>query len=257
MNQINSFARIVVTAGLLVLTTGGVVGCSGWGDYKPSDREADLARLPDPNQPNMQRVIAASLQYVLSRYRQGGEEQPIAVNLPPGMRQSNYIMVAKQAGKNVHPLTEEIANTGSMPIYHVGAIELRGNSANVCIFRPTTEIAPDPTTGKPVYQMIRVKLEGGFQPWRGLISNSYAPGMETPPQYYALPATDDPFHFENWKRAQREIALAKDRADLDARIEKMPTGSTATLPPPAPAKDTDAKEAATQADGQPTPGAPQ
>ena len=253
MNRITPFARIVVTT--LIIAAGTLVGCTGRGTYNPADQTDNISNLPDPNQPNMQRVYTAALQFVIARYRQGGEERSVAINLPPGTRQSNYMTVARQVGPNIHPLTDAIANTGSMPIYHVGAIELRGNHAYVYVFRPTTEIEPDPTTGKPVYQMIRVKLEGGLQPWRGVNANSYALGMEQPPRYYVIPATEDPFQFENWKKAQRDLAVAKERSDLDARIEKMPTGSTATLPPPVPTKDVDANDTTTQAEGQP--GTPQ
>jgi hypothetical protein len=111
-----------------------------------------------------------------------------------------------------------------MPIYHVGAIQLRGNNANVDIYRPTTELEPDPRTGKPVYQVVRVKLEGGLQPWRALIGRSYAPGMLEAPQYYVLPPTEDAFQFEHWKQEQRDLAIAKERAGLEERIEKLPTG---------------------------------
>lgn len=235
MNRCNFTRLFAVT---LVLAAGTLVGCTGYGRYEPGSRTADIDSLPDPNQPNIQRVYTAALQYVISRYRQGGEDQPIAINLPPGTRQSNYFTVASQVGKNVHPLTEEIANTNGMPIYHVGEIQLRGKNADVDIYRPTTEIAPDPKTGKPVYVAVRVKLEGGFQPWRALIGRSYPPGMLESPQYYVLPPTEDPFQFENWKKEQKALALAGQRADLEARIEKMPTGTTPAT-------------TAAQADGQP------
>jgi hypothetical protein len=248
MNRPNPITRAFL--GTLILAAGSLVGCSGHGNYNPEDRKGNIGNLPDPNQPNIQRVYTTALQYVISRYRQGGEQQPIAINLPPGTRQSNYFTVAGQVGKNVEPLTQAIANTNSMPIYHVGAIQLRGNNANVDIYRPTTEIEPDPRTGKPVYQVIRVKLEGGLQPWRALIGRSYAPGMLQPPQYYVLPPTEDAFQFENWKKEQRAIAFAQERAGLEARIEQMPTGSTA-VPVPAPAKDVDPVESNAHADGQP------
>jgi hypothetical protein len=220
MNRPNSISRVLV----LILAAGSLAGCSGFGNYNPEDRTGNISDLPDPNQPNIQRAYTAALQYVITRYRQGGEQQPIAINLPPGTRQSNYYTVAGQVGKNVEPLTQAIVNTNSMPIYHVGAIQLRGNNANVDIYRPTTELEPDPRTGKPVYQVVRVKLEGGLQPWRALIGRSYAPGMLEAPQYYVLPPTEDAFQFEHWKQEQRDLAIAKERAGLEERIEKLPTG---------------------------------
>lgn len=238
MNRHTQFARVFVTSAILALAAGTLSACSGFGNYEPSDREHDLSKLPDPNQPNLQRVYTTALEYVISRYRQGGEQQPIAINLPPGTRQSNYLAVASQVGRNVEPLTQAIANTNSMPIYHVGAIQLRGNGADVDIYRPTTEIEPDPKTGKPVYQVIRVKLEGGLKPWRALIGRSYEPGMLEAPQYYVLPPTDDPFQFENWKKEQRDLAFAQERTGLEERIQKLPTGDNTS-------------ESKTQADGQP------
>lgn len=251
MNRTNLLSRVLpMTTLALVLAAGSLVGCSGFGNYDPNDRKADLSSLPDPNQPNMQRVITASLRYVLDRYRQGGTEQSLAINLPPGMRKSNYEVVATQAGPNVFPLTQEIANTRSMPIYHVGAIQLSGNGARVEIFRPTTEIEPDPKTGKPVYQVIAVRLEGGLQQWRAVHGQSYFPGTFEAPMYYAIPPLEDAFQFENWKKAQRELAVARERSNLDQRIEKLPTGDSASgMPTPPPAKEIDSGEA--RADGQP------
>lgn len=238
-----SYYRSCLFALSLALGAGSLTACSGYGRYDPVDRTADIDSLPDPNQPNIQRVYTAALKFVISRYRQGGEEQPIAINLPPGTRQSNYYTVASQVGPNVQPLTQEIANTNSMPIYHVGEIQLRGNNADVDIYRPTTELGPDPKTGKPVYVTVRVKLEGGLKPWRPLIGRSYPPGMLQPPQYYVLPPTEDPFQFQNWKQAQKDLALASSRADLDARIEKMPTGNTPST--------TDGANSSTHAEAQP------
>lgn len=242
----SSVTALALSAGALL--TGTLSGCSGFGDYNPGSPAQNIENLPDPNQPNIQRVMTASLQYVISRYRQGGTaEQAIAINLPPGMRQSNYITVANQVGKNVQPVTDAIINTNSMPIYHVGAIQLRGNNADVDIYRPLTELDPDPKTGKPVYQVIRVKLEGGLQPWRALIGRSYSPGAFEAPQYYTLPNVEDAFQFENWKKAQRELAIAKERTGLEKRIDEMPT-STATNA--APAKEVDSAEATAPANPQ-------
>jgi len=242
-----SLRVVATTVAGLAISAGVLSGCSGFGDYNPGSPAQSLDNLPDPNQPNMQRVMTASLQYVISRYRQGGSaEQAIAINLPPGMRQSNYITVANQVGKNVQPVTEAIINTNSMPIYHVGAIQLRGNNADVDVYRPLTELGPDPKTGKPVYQVIRVKLEGGLQPWRALIGRSYSPGAFAAPQYYTLPNVEDAFQFENWKKAQRELAIAKERTNLENRIEEMPTGTSAATP----AKEVDRAEAAAPASAQ-------
>ena len=156
--------------------------------------------------------MTASLQYVISRERaKNGADQPFAINLPPGMRQSNYMTVASQAGKNVHPVTEAIINTNSMPIYHVGAIQLRGNNADVDIYRPLPELGPDPKTGKSVYVVIRVKLEGGLQPWRALIGRTYSPGAFEAPQLYTLPNVEDPFQFENWKKQCMAMATPKEQ----------------------------------------------
>jgi hypothetical protein len=249
MNRSTRWSSRVVATSLasLALSAGVLSGCSGFGDYNPGSPAQNIENLPDPNQPNIQRVMTASLQYVISRYRQGGVEQPLAINLPPGMRQSNYNTVANQVGKNVQPVTEAIINTSSMPIYHVGAIQLRGNNANVDIYRPLTELGPDPKTGKPVYQVIRVKLEGGLQPWRALIGRSYSPGAFEAPQYYTLPNVEDPFQFETWKKAQRELAIAKERTGLEKRIDELPTGTTTNA---APAKEVDSAEASAPANPQ-------
>lgn len=242
MNRSSRWSSRVVAATVtaLVLSAGALTGCSGFGDYNPGSPTNSVENLPDPNQPNIQRVMTASLQYVIARHRQGGTaEQAIAINLPPGMRQSNYNTVAKLVGQNVHPVTEAIINTDSMPIYHVGAIQLRGNNANVDIYRPLTEIGPDPKTGKPVYQVFRVNLKGGLQPWRAMIGRSYSPGAFAAPTFYTLPNVEDPFQFENWKKAQRELAVAKERTNLEKRIDEMPTGNAAA----APAKEVDSAEA--------------
>lgn len=217
--KLNMNRTMVSLAGVLSLGVSGLAGCAGHSTY-PGAEAANLDQLSDPNEPNAERVVTTALQYVLAKHRSGSVNEPIAVNLPPGLRRAAYERIASRAGANVQPLTEEIAAGGTVPVYHVGRVLLRGKTAKVDVLRPMGELPRDPKTGKPVYQTIEVSLEGGLQPWRATYSRTFSPGAFPSPQYYVMPPTDDPFQFQHWKEMQQTIAQSKEEIERQQRLEQ-------------------------------------
>lgn len=206
-----------------------LAGCAGTGTH-PGGDGTSVSELQNPNQPNNERVMITALQHVILRHRPGGSSQPIAINLPPGMRKANYERVARDAGPNVFPLTEEIAQQGSMPIFHVGRVWLRFQEATVDIFRPLPEIGTN-KAGQFAFEPITIKLQGGLKPWRVLHARAMEPGSLALPTAYFLPREDDPNHWRNWKQA--ELRRGETHAD-DMLIGNESSGEGFTTQAPEP-----------------------
>lgn len=160
-----------------VCSVAALAGCVSYASYPPVPRNT---AINDPNSPAMEEVMMAGLRWVASRYPAGpvsptGEqpERPadIAVNLPPGVKPNVYRRVAA-AVPGGQPLIPENAN---LPTYHVASIRVRGDEANIWIFRPALDLGPSPTGG-PVYQEVKLWLRGGLQPWHVVSSLEQTPG---------------------------------------------------------------------------------
>lgn len=154
----------------------------------------------EPNNPATEAAIVASLQYVATRFPPDGgiyakppqdahklqADFPFAVNMPAGMRKSFYERIPTKIGPDVKPLTPEIVEQGSLPIYHVTRVWLRFNSGTVDVLRPMSQLGKGPD-GTPVYQKITLRLEGGFSPWRVVHARAWDPGADEAPPFYFLP----------------------------------------------------------------------
>ncbi len=153
----------------------------------------------EPNNPATEAAIVASLQYVATRFPPHGgiyakapddanklhADFPFAVNMPAGMRKSFYERIPTKVGPDVKPLTPEIVEQGSLPIYHVTRVWLRFNSGTVDVLRPMTQLGKGPQG--TVYQKVTLRLEGGFSPWRVVHARAWEPGADEPPPFYYLP----------------------------------------------------------------------
>jgi hypothetical protein len=202
MNRcVHVLAGALCAAGLLV----SVAGCFQRSTYPaiPTSRGFN----ENPNTPAGEQAIVAAVQYVASRWTPGEREYdptstprglpmvqyPMVVNLPLGMRKLYYDRIPTKIGPDVLPATPESVVSGK-PVFHVARVWLRFNSGIVDILRPMPEVglAPD---GQPVYQKITVRLEGGMKPWTVVHARSWVPGDDTAPDFYFVPAIDDPNQF--------------------------------------------------------------
>lgn len=196
MNRVLSRLAAAAVVGLAILG-----GCAGYGTHKGADAQG-IEDLQDPNQPNAERVMIAALRHVILRHRPGGENTPVAINLPPGMRRSGCERIARDVGPEVYPLTEEIAQQGTMPIFHVGRVWLRFEKAKVDVFRPLPELGTN-ASGQISYQPITVELQGGLRPWKVVYAQPREPGSVPTPMASFMPKEDDPDYWRKWRQAQR------------------------------------------------------
>lgn len=192
MNKRRSAAALGAMVGVAMLA-----GCVNYASYPPTPGSVAIT---NPNTPAIEEVMMAGLRWTAMRYpppttvaEADESSRPLmAVNLPPGVRGKVYERVA-----NVVPGAEPLSPENShLPIYHVGAIRIRGDTAQVNIFRPVTDLGVKPT-GETVYQEIRLDLRGGLAPWRVVSWREWTPGSGDVPNlnYFAAeppPPQDGP-----------------------------------------------------------------
>lgn len=155
--------------------------------------------IPDnPNKPAAVECIRLAVQYVATRYPPGSVEDSLVtekgrvqmrapyqlvVNMPRGMRKSFYERTVKEVGPLAEPMTQANAESG-LPTFHVTRVWMRFNEATVDVLRPMPEMGPG-ADGKPVYQTVTVRLEGGMEPWRVVHARAWPPSdVVIPPPYY-------------------------------------------------------------------------
>lgn len=170
----------------------------------------------NPNNPAAAACMIASIQYVASRYAPGGPnyaaataaEQaslsvntPVVLNLPRGLRRSLYQHITTQVGPKAMPMSDDALVSGA-PVLHVTRVWLRFNHATVDVLRPMPELGPG-TDGRPIYQLVTVRLDGGFEPWHVIHARAFEPNSAEVPEPYFLPAED--------RVDQYDYQLAKDR----------------------------------------------
>lgn len=152
--------------------------------------------------------MVAALQYVANRYEPGklrldaptakeagAMRTPLAmaVNLPAGMRRSYYQRIASKVGPQVVPMSAE--TDPALPVYHVTRVWLRFQKGWVDVMRPMPELAPGPD-GRPVYQTVTLKMQGGFEAWHVLHAKAWEPGLDALPEVYLLPAEERKNQYE-------------------------------------------------------------
>jgi hypothetical protein len=161
-------------------------GCVNHAHYPPVPGSLGYT---NPNTPAVEEVMMAGLRWTAARYPAVAEESaPLALNLPEGVRGRVYERIAETV-PGAQPLTPENSH---LPIYHVGAIRIRGDRAQVSIFRPILSVGPM-RTGETVYQEVRVDLQGGLSSWHVVSWREWTPGSgETPPLNYYTPEPPAP-----------------------------------------------------------------
>ncbi|GJQ28991.1 MAG: hypothetical protein HBSAPP03_08750 [Phycisphaerae bacterium] len=184
---------------------GGLAGCQ---QYVSSPGVPTAKGIPEnPNKPAALTCMVEAVRYVATRYPPGditytpdkpsaALEAPyeLAINPPRGLRKSFYERLVKQVGPKAKAIAPENEH-GQMPVFHVTRVWMRFQSATVDVLRPMPELGPGPD-GKPIYQVVTVRLEGGMSPWRVVHARAWEPqGVEIPPAYY-LPLEERVDQFE-------------------------------------------------------------
>lgn len=163
-------------------------GCTGYHSYPPI--KGSMAST-NPNSPPVDEIMIASLEWVTTRYPVGGtvisgETPEFAINLPRGVRKSVYEHVAAKVSDRARPLTPDNA---SLPTYHIAELWVRDGLAKVTVLRPAHELGPGPD-GKPVYQGITLRIEGGLHPWRVVRHQVWEVGTIQLPELYFCPGSE-------------------------------------------------------------------
>lgn len=155
-------------------------GCVNWASYPAAPGEV---AIKDPNTPSMEDIMMAGLNWTVRKYppvSASGEHTGkgrLAINLPPGVRPKVYRRVAEAAGGGAEPITEANKN---LPIYHVKSIRVRGDEGQINIIWPATTLGESPQGG-PIWQEVKLGLEGGLKPWRVVSFREWGPGGAEPP----------------------------------------------------------------------------
>jgi hypothetical protein len=192
--------------------------CAGCQQYVSSPGVPTARGIPeDPNKPAAATVIVRSVQYIANTYPPGSlkydaasaKEQadirvPYAciVNLPRGMRKSFYERIAEQIGPECRPMSPEVQYQ-DVPVFHVTRVWMRFNSAIVDVLRPMPELGPGPD-GKPIYQMVTVRLEGGTEPWHVIHVRAHAYQDAVVPAPYFIPQSERTDQFA-WQKEQDAV----------------------------------------------------
>lgn len=171
-----------IGAGMLL----GAAGCVSYAH--PSTGERTIA-YTNPNTPAVEEIMMAGLRWTVNRYPPPvppteADEQPpdvlMAVNVGAPVRGRVYQRIAASV-PGAAPLTPE---TSHLPIYHIGQYRIRGDQAQLIVYRPVTTLGPK-ATGETVYQEIRLDLRGGLRPWHVHTWREWTPGSaETPTLNY-------------------------------------------------------------------------
>lgn len=195
-------------------------GCVGYASFPYEEGGKNNFATQDPNTPPADELMALSLDWVVSKYPPRGAGAPgtatdpsYTINVPKGVRRDVYDKILDKLGGKAAPLTPETA--GTMPIYHIGRIWIRGREAKVDVLRPVLE-GPRGPGGAVLYQPVTLRIEGGFEPWRVRRHQVWEVGTVPVPDLYYRPEYDDArrqYHQEARMPATRPVVAAPEPRD--------------------------------------------
>ncbi len=199
---------------LLLAAATALTGCQRPYTNYPEIPTAQTAK-EDPNSPGSETAIIRAMQFVANRYTPGGPrvdatsaaeagkvtvDYPLAISLPTGMRKSYYERIARLIGPGVVPVSQEILDAHTPPVYYVTRVWMRRTEGQVDIMRPMEELSQG-TEGKPIYQTITVRLVGGgLDPWRVVHARAWEPGIDPIPEPYFVPEVERVDQFNYMKK---------------------------------------------------------
>lgn len=168
-------------------------GCVSYASYPPVPKNT---AINNPNTPAMEEVMMAGLKWVTTKYPPDttvalgtiptDETARMAINLPRDVKPQVYERVAAAVGAGARPVTPE---NQTLPIYSVTSLRVRGDQANVWILRPVVDMGVRPN-GEPMYQEVKLWLQGGLSPWHVVSSIEMSPDSTLVPElayYQPLP----------------------------------------------------------------------
>ncbi len=243
----SAIALAMVTGGMFICAglLSGLAGCSSTTNY-PEIENTKLT-FEDPNEWRTVAAMIVAARYVGTRYVPGEGPRfetadpndvaepkvayPMVLNAPPGLRRTYYSRLCREVGASVEPMSESVANAidageeTQIPVFHIGRVWIREQRAEIDVYRPMPELGRG-TDGKQIYQMVTVRMTGGFQPWRAIHGRAWAPGAFPTPFAYVIPEVD---RSDQYKVSKRELEAkgltVPTPPEIDQpSIEKMPEG---------------------------------
>ncbi len=182
-------ARFGLFAGVVAFSVvvAGLSGCVGYTTYS---LEPGSVVPKGPNSIGVNDVIVTGMSWVIERFPPSGKPDPLrppgtpiatetfALNLPYGLNEESTRIILRQLGPGAQPMLAENVN---LPIYHVAYLRIRGDEADMHVFRPLMVLGVN-RDGQPAYQEMRLKLRGGARRWRVQYGLNWTPGSgESPP----------------------------------------------------------------------------
>jgi hypothetical protein len=173
----------MVSAALITM----LPGCVGYTTYS---LEPGSIAPTGPNSLGVNDVILTGTKWVIDRYPPSGRPNPLrepgtpvatetfALNLPYGLNEESTRVILRQLGPGAQPMLEEHR---SLPIYHVAYLRIRGDEADMHVFRPLMVLGVN-QAGQPAYQEMRLKLRGGARRWFVEYGLNWTPGTGQAPE---------------------------------------------------------------------------
>ncbi|MEM7622963.1 MAG: hypothetical protein AAF235_07135 [Planctomycetota bacterium] len=185
--------RAAIVGALTLVTAVAFVapGCIGYSTYPRAGGQVAPGGI---NTAAAEDVTVAALRWSLDRYppplNATAGPSSFVVALPPSVVARRALRIAGKI--DAMPATEANLAAGTA-IYRVGRVAIRGDDAEVDVYRPVFETATSSgEAAEPAYQLITITLRGGIRPWRVERTRPWALGAFEPPAFGIITMPETP-----------------------------------------------------------------
>ena len=161
------------------------------------------------------KTVVASLERVVLRHPMRDDQGNYAVNLPVGTTPETAETILSRLP--VGAMLPYEGMSGSVPMYHIGRIWLRGASGKVDVVYPMLD-----TDGERIDGGVTVWVHGGDQPWYIQRMQYWAPGTVPTPSVYVPLGKDGAGGAEMMDDDQYEEPMTETEAEADSVRESDP-----------------------------------
>lgn len=159
-----------------------LAGCAGWNTWPP---QKPGSGVPSRDDVNVVATMRLALSRVIADYPpRGAQDQAVAINLPqPLVSEQAYRRIARDVEREFgvdRPVSPLASPNAGLPVYHVAAVRIRTNRAEIDVLRPIFgpgAVDRPELTNDQAYEGYTVRLSGGFKPWQVTWVDRYSPGI--------------------------------------------------------------------------------
>lgn len=163
-----------------------LAGCAGWNTWPP---QRPGGGVPNRDDVNVVATMTLALSRVMTDYPPRGDAgQAVAINLPePLVREQAYRRIARDVERSFgvdRPVSPLGTINAGLPVYHVAAVRIRTNRAEIDVLRPIFgpgSVDRPELTNDLAYEGYTVRLSGGFKPWEVTWVDRFSPGIIAAP----------------------------------------------------------------------------